>query len=44
MYFRADSRANYGTVMNAIDAVRTAGVEEIGMLTQNLNNTISTGE
>jgi biopolymer transport protein ExbD len=44
VYFRADSRANYGTVMDAIDAVRTAGVEEIGMLTQNLNNTISTGE
>jgi biopolymer transport protein ExbD len=44
VYFRADARANYGTVMNAIDAVRTAGVEEIGMLTQNLNNTISTGE
>ena len=34
VYFRADSRAHYGTVMDAIDAVRTAGVEEIGMLTQ----------
>ena len=34
VYFRADSRAHYGTVMDAIDAVRTAGVEEVGMLTQ----------
>jgi biopolymer transport protein ExbD len=34
VYFRADARAHYGTVMDAIDAVRTAGVEEIGMLTE----------
>jgi biopolymer transport protein TolR len=44
VYFRADSRANYGTVMDAIDAVRTAGVEEIGMLTENLNNNVNMGE
>ncbi len=44
VYFRADARANYGTVMDAIDAVRTAGVEEIGMLTENLNNNIPMGE
>jgi biopolymer transport protein TolR len=30
----SNSRAHYGTVMDAIDAVRTAGVEEVGMLTQ----------
>jgi biopolymer transport protein ExbD len=35
IYFRADERANYGTVEDAIDAVRTAGVEEIGLLTEN---------
>ncbi len=34
VFFRSDARAHYGTVMDAIDAVRTAGVEEIGMLTQ----------
>ena len=34
VYFRSDARAHYGTVMDAIDAVRTAGVEEVGMLTQ----------
>jgi biopolymer transport protein ExbD/biopolymer transport protein TolR len=33
VYFRADARAHYGTVMDAIDAVRTSGVEEVGMLT-----------
>jgi biopolymer transport protein ExbD/biopolymer transport protein TolR len=34
VYFRSDARARYGTVMDAIDAVRTAGVEEVGMLTE----------
>jgi biopolymer transport protein ExbD len=34
VYFRADARAHYGTVMDSIDAVRTAGVEEVGMLTE----------
>jgi biopolymer transport protein ExbD/biopolymer transport protein TolR len=44
VYFRADARAHYGTVEDAIDAVRTAGVEEIGMLTENINNNINMGE
>jgi biopolymer transport protein TolR len=35
VYFRADERAHYGTVEDAIDAVRTAGVEEVGLLTEN---------
>jgi len=30
VYSRADARAHYGTVMDAIDAVRTAEVEEVG--------------
>ena len=34
VYFRADARAHYGTLMDAIDAVRTTGVEEIGLLTE----------
>ncbi|HEX3436081.1 MAG TPA: biopolymer transporter ExbD [Pseudacidobacterium sp.] len=34
VFFRADARAHYGTVMDAIDAVRTTGVEEIGLLTE----------
>jgi biopolymer transport protein ExbD len=39
VYFRADARAHYGTVEDAIDAVRTAGVEEIGLLTENKQQT-----
>jgi biopolymer transport protein ExbD len=35
VYFRSDARAHYGTVMDAIDAVRTTGVDEIGLLTEN---------
>ena len=33
VYFRADARSHYGSVEDAIDAVRTAGVEEVGLLT-----------
>jgi biopolymer transport protein ExbD/biopolymer transport protein TolR len=33
VFFRADARSGYGTVMDAIDAVRTAGVQQIAMLT-----------
>jgi biopolymer transport protein TolR len=32
VYMRADARANYGKVMDAIDAIRTAGVEQLGLL------------
>ena len=35
VYFRADARSHYGTVEDAIDAVRTAGVEEVAFLTEN---------
>jgi len=34
IYFRADARAQYRAVEDAIDNVRTAGVDEIGLLTQ----------
>ena len=33
VYLRADARAPYGKVMDAIDAIRTAGVEQLGLLT-----------
>jgi biopolymer transport protein TolR len=35
VYMRADTRANYGKVMDTIDAVRTAGVSELNLLTDN---------
>ena len=34
VFFRSDARAHYGTVMDAIDAVRTTGVDEVGLLTE----------
>jgi biopolymer transport protein ExbD/biopolymer transport protein TolR len=34
IFIRADSRAQYRAVEDAIDAVRTAGVEDVGLLTQ----------
>ena len=34
VFMRADARAHYGTVMDAIDGLRTAGVDEVGLLTE----------
>jgi biopolymer transport protein ExbD/biopolymer transport protein TolR len=34
IYVRADARAQYRAVEDAIDAVRTAGVDDVGLLTQ----------
>ena len=34
VYLRADARANYGKVMDAVDGVRAAGVSELGLLTE----------
>jgi biopolymer transport protein ExbD/biopolymer transport protein TolR len=41
-YMRADARAHYGTVMDAIDNMRTAGVDEVGLLTEQSTQPIST--
>ncbi len=34
VFMRADARSHYGTVMDAIDGLRTAGVDEVGLLTE----------
>jgi biopolymer transport protein TolR len=34
IFIRADARAQYRPVEDAIDAVRTAGVDDVGLLTQ----------
>jgi biopolymer transport protein ExbD/biopolymer transport protein TolR len=34
VYLRADVRANYGKVMDAVDGIRSAGVSELGLLTE----------
>ena len=44
IYVRADQRAQYRQVEDAIDAVRTAGVDEIGMLTERKGNNLAGGE
>jgi biopolymer transport protein ExbD/biopolymer transport protein TolR len=44
IYVRADSRAQYKAVEDAIDDVRTAGVEEVGLLTQKKEGNLSGGE
>ena len=44
IFFRADSRAQYRTVEDAIDAVRTAGVDEVGMLTQKKEGNLAGGQ
>lgn len=34
VYIRSDARAHYGVVMDAIDNLRTAGVDEVAFLTE----------
>jgi biopolymer transport protein ExbD/biopolymer transport protein TolR len=43
VYLRADARSNYGIVMDAIDNIRTSGVDTIGVLTEQPNNTVMGG-
>jgi biopolymer transport protein ExbD/biopolymer transport protein TolR len=44
IFVRADARAQYRAVEDAIDAVRTAGVEDVGLLTQKKESGSSGGE
>ena len=37
VFLRADTRANYGVVMDAIDNIRTSGVDTLGVLTEQPN-------
>ncbi|HTH53932.1 MAG TPA: biopolymer transporter ExbD [Edaphobacter sp.] len=34
VYMRADARANYGKVMDAVDGARAGGVSQLGLLTE----------
>ncbi|HUA01715.1 MAG TPA: biopolymer transporter ExbD [Candidatus Aquilonibacter sp.] len=36
VYVRSDARAKYGDVVKAVDAVRAAGVENLGLLTERM--------
>ena len=44
IFIRADARAQYRTVEDAIDDVRTAGVEDVGLLTQKREGNLTGGE
>jgi biopolymer transport protein ExbD/biopolymer transport protein TolR len=44
IYVRADARAQYKAVEDAIDDVRTAGVDEVGLLTQKKAGDLAGGE
>jgi biopolymer transport protein ExbD/biopolymer transport protein TolR len=43
VYMRADARSNYGIVMDTIDNIRTSGVDTLGVLTEQPNNTVMGG-
>jgi biopolymer transport protein TolR len=34
VYIRADARARYGVLVNAVDDLRSAGVDQLGLLTE----------
>jgi biopolymer transport protein TolR len=44
IFIRADARAQFRAVEDAIDAVRTAGVEDVGLLTQKRQGNLAGGE
>jgi biopolymer transport protein TolR len=40
VYVRADARARYGVLVNAVDDLRSAGVDQLGLLTEQKVNTM----
>lgn len=38
VYLKADARAKYGTVEEAVDYLRTAGVDQLGLLTEQIKD------
>jgi biopolymer transport protein TolR len=40
IYIRADARAKYGTVVEVVDNVRAAGVDQLGLLTEQRQATV----
>jgi biopolymer transport protein ExbD/biopolymer transport protein TolR len=44
IFVRADARAQFRKVEDAIDAVRTAGVDDVGLLTQKREGNLAGGE
>lgn len=42
VYVSADSRAKYGDVVGAVDEIRSAGVDQLGLLTQRMEKATTT--
>src|SRR6266849_2097775 len=42
VYVKSDARAKYGRVVEVVDEIRSAGVDQLGLLTQKNQNTKST--
>jgi biopolymer transport protein ExbD/biopolymer transport protein TolR len=40
VYVKADQRANYGDVVKVVDAIRTAGVDRVGLLSEKLDEEV----
>jgi biopolymer transport protein ExbD/biopolymer transport protein TolR len=43
IYIKSDARARYGVVVQAVDAVRTAGVDQVGLLTEQKKPSVNIG-
>jgi biopolymer transport protein ExbD len=43
IYVKSDGRAKYGTVVAVVDEIRSAGVDQIGLLTEKIKSTSSAG-
>jgi biopolymer transport protein TolR len=41
VYVRADARARYGSIVDAVDDVRSAGVDQVGLLTEKIEVTVN---
>jgi biopolymer transport protein ExbD/biopolymer transport protein TolR len=39
VYLKADARAHFGSVVQVVDAVRAAGVDDLGLLTEQKKST-----
>ena len=43
VYVRADARARYGVLVEAVDDVRSAGIDQLGLLTEKRERSVTTG-
>ena len=42
VFIKADARAKYGSVVEVVDNIRSAGVDQVGLLTEQRKPTVST--